>query len=389
MPATNRTQYSLELLTLYAGEGGGGFAVFDWSCMPDYPCQDLGTGQIHTGPHYVLSVPLKSAGFACYLSGLTWLAGDDWHRWIFYRNTTKKLDQNSPPLWENQALLYNYCAQRWDLIYAHQYRVHQKNCALEGGCRSWGPIIEKHPPAWKPDTTPISAVGFYDSMLDLPGVGLVPLSSENSSWTEALPGWRVISWNEGLWRWKRGAYLDSDQDGAWDHVDADDDNDGYSDEVESGAPLCLNAVNDDNFDDPYVNDGCPAVGEPETYARCTNGVDDDGDGVINDGCPAIGLYSEGEFRIGTSSLGTCRNYQGLPPPNPRWPSDFVFGGVPHSSNRVTLTDLTSFLGPVRRLHSSPGQAEFQFPMGPAAGQRDPAHVDQYQRPDGPVGRRHG
>jgi hypothetical protein len=41
-----------------------------------------------------------------------------------------------------------------------------------------------------------------------------------------------------------------------------------------------------------VNDGCPAVGDPETGDACLNSADDDGDIVINDGCPQVGASGE-------------------------------------------------------------------------------------------------
>ncbi len=40
--------------------------------------------------------------------------------------------------------------------------------------------------------------------------------------------------------------------------------------------------------DGKINDGCPAVGPPETGVQCNNALDDDADGKINDGCPAVG-----------------------------------------------------------------------------------------------------
>jgi len=60
---------------------------------------------------------------------------------------------------------------------------------------------------------------------------------------------------------------------------------------------CDNAV-DDNFDAlALVNDGCPAVGPPETGAQCLNAIDDDADGGdgagpkgTNDGCPLAGDF---------------------------------------------------------------------------------------------------
>ena len=41
-----------------------------------------------------------------------------------------------------------------------------------------------------------------------------------------------------------------------------------------------------------VNDGCPAVGDPETGDECLNSVDDDGDNKVNDGCPQVGATAE-------------------------------------------------------------------------------------------------
>jgi hypothetical protein len=106
----------------------------------------------------------------------------------------------------------------------------------------------------------------------------------------------------------------------------DSDGDGYSDVVEGGTPLCGNGVNDDAPDDGVIDDGCP-------------------------GGPAkAGQFSEAEFNIGTDPLYPC----GLS----RWPSDFLWGGLPDSTNRATLSDLTSFLGPTRRLDTSPGDAGY-------------------------------
>jgi len=41
-----------------------------------------------------------------------------------------------------------------------------------------------------------------------------------------------------------------------------------------------------------VNDGCPAVGDPETGDQCLNSWDDDDDGKVNDGCPQVGASAE-------------------------------------------------------------------------------------------------
>ena len=121
---------------------------------------------------------------------------------------------------------------------------------------------------------------------------------------------------------------DYDGDGAGDACDTEDDGDAYTDVVEAGAPLCGNGRNDDSFDDSTLDDGCPG------------------------GPAATGLFSEGQFRIGTNPLDHC----GLD----AWPSDFVSGGVPDSTNRITLTDITSFVAPAssRRLDTSPWHANY-------------------------------
>jgi hypothetical protein len=41
-----------------------------------------------------------------------------------------------------------------------------------------------------------------------------------------------------------------------------------------------------------------------------------------------------------------------------WASDFLSGQIPNSTNRITISDLTSFLAPVRRLDTSPPDADF-------------------------------
>ncbi len=106
----------------------------------------------------------------------------------------------------------------------------------------------------------------------------------------------------------------------------DCDGDGYRGSVEAGTPLCGDGRNEDDADDGMVDDGCP-------------------------GGPAqVGNYSEAEFNIGAADQDPC----GLT----SWPSDFVSGGIPNSTNKITVTDLTSFLAPTRRLDTSPGNPNF-------------------------------
>ena len=54
---------------------------------------------------------------------------------------------------------------------------------------------------------------------------------------------------------------------------------------------CTDAADGDG--DGRVNDGCPAVGAPESHPtpnQCAGAADDDGDTVVNDGCPAALLF---------------------------------------------------------------------------------------------------
>jgi hypothetical protein len=147
---------------------------------------------------------------------------------------------------------------------------------------------------------------------------------------------------------------DTDGDALLNTSDVDDDNDGYEDFAESGTPVCVGSVNDDNMDDTIANDGCPAVGAAESV--CTGAGDDDGDTFANDGCAQSGTHSEGAYKIGTNSLARCG--AGTVDPSPSWPSDLVSGSIPNSTDRVNVLDITAMLAPRRRLDTSPGNANF-------------------------------
>jgi hypothetical protein len=136
--------------------------------------------------------------------------------------------------------------------------------------------------------------------------------------------------------------------------DADDDNDGYTDVVESGALLCLGNGNEDGppvvNDDALVNDGCPAVGPPESMPQCANNLDDDGDAAVNDGCAQANAFSEAQFKIGTSSSDPCGT--------DGWPSNPFDGGL--SANKTDIQDIVSFIAPQRRLDKSPPNPLFNM-----------------------------
>ncbi|HET9477641.1 MAG TPA: cohesin domain-containing protein, partial [Dehalococcoidia bacterium] len=117
----------------------------------------------------------------------------------------------------------------------------------------------------------------------------------------------------------------------------DCDGDGYKGNIESGMPLCGDGRNEDNADDAVVDDGCPG------------------------GPPQEGTYSEAQFNIGTIDLDPC----GMT----GWPSELASGGIPDSTNRANVLDMTSFLAPLRRLGASPGDAAYnqRWDLAPGRG----------------------
>lgn len=84
---------------------------------------------------------------------------------------------------------------------------------------------------------------------------------------------------------------------------------------------------------------CPAAG-------CED-IDSDGDGFVD----------EVERHVGTDALGRCE-LGAVPTRSTDWPSDFISGGVPNSTDKIVVTDLTSFLAPTRRLDTSPSNPNF-------------------------------
>ncbi|MCH8814240.1 MAG: hypothetical protein IH957_03955 [Chloroflexi bacterium] len=114
---------------------------------------------------------------------------------------------------------------------------------------------------------------------------------------------------------------------SFDVDDSDTDGDGWTDETESGTPLCGDGTNNDDFDDAVIDDGCPG------------------------GPPQAGSFSEAQFNIGTNPLDACGTAD--------WPGDLVIGGAPlDSTDKISILDITSFLVPTRHYRSSPGDAEF-------------------------------
>jgi hypothetical protein len=87
----------------------------------------------------------------------------------------------------------------------------------------------------------------------------------------------------------------------------------------------------------------PSTGSYADAFTISGSSDDDGDG----------FSMASEQHVGTSAADPCGDHLHPGGVSMSWPIDLVSGGIPESTNRVTLTDLLSFVAPVRRFHTSP------------------------------------
>lgn len=111
------------------------------------------------------------------------------------------------------------------------------------------------------------------------------------------------------------------------------------------------------------------AGEP--YQVCNDGSDNDGDtltDLLDPGCMPVGLSAtdsdgdgfsdEAEIHIGTRANARC-GVGSEPGPSESWPTDLVSGGLPESTDRINIADLSSFVAPApRKLGTAPGNAGF-------------------------------
>jgi hypothetical protein len=185
-------------------------------------------------------------------------------------------------------------------------------------------------------------------------------------------------------------------------VDGDDD--GYcavagagvaTFDTADGAPLITPEDYDLVFPAAMAHSGAGAAPpERQPVQVCNDGIDNDGDALVdnldqlagNSTCRPVGLpvhpgfpacpvpgctvdsdgdgfRDEAERHVGTNALGRC-GPGAVPAVSIAWPIDFVSGGVPASTDKITITDLTSFLAPVRRLDTAPG--DVSIPADPDA-----------------------
>jgi hypothetical protein len=155
--------------------------------------------------------------------------------------------------------------------------------------------------------------------------------------------------------------------------------DSDGDELEEGEevnihgtnPLAADTDTDLVWDGPEVvcaSQPLDPLIRPERVDGAFAGIDDDGDLSIDEPLPpgAGGSDCDGdgfdgsteEYVYSLSGMGDQDSCGGssVPTDPSGWPDDFISAGL--SLNRVTLVDLTSFLAPVRRLDSSPGDLGF-------------------------------
>jgi len=149
---------------------------------------------------------------------------------------------------------------------------------------------------------------------------------------------------------------DNELDGPGDACDPDDDNAGVYDEDEIACGA-----------DPFV-----AAIRPERTDSTFAGLDDDGDGQIDEPLPGSGnsFDCDGDGYTGATEdhvFGVAARGNQDPCGTTAWPADFVPGGIPDSTNRVNLPDLTSFLAPVRyfgtNLGANPGDPRWDLNPG--------------------------
>ncbi|HSP55182.1 MAG TPA: thrombospondin type 3 repeat-containing protein [Dehalococcoidia bacterium] len=150
----------------------------------------------------------------------------------------------------------------------------------------------------------------------------------------------------------------TDGDPLGDACDFDDDNDGVSDVAEppcGGDPLDVTPplLRPERLDLPGDDDGDTLIDEP--LPAGSEAFDCDGDGYT--GAAEAHVFSDTNVRD-QDPCGTAD-----------WPADLVSGGVPDSTNRLTITDLTSFLAPVRHINTSETDAGYdvRWDLVPGAG----------------------
>jgi hypothetical protein len=104
---------------------------------------------------------------------------------------------------------------------------------------------------------------------------------------------------------------------------------------------------------------------PERVDGVFAGVSDDGDAQVDEALPggASSTDCDGDGYTGAAETNVFPlvNLRDQDPCGlTAWPADFEAGGVPDSTNTITLGDLTSFLAPTRHFNTNPGDGAFNI-----------------------------
>lgn len=155
---------------------------------------------------------------------------------------------------------------------------------------------------------------------------------------------------------------DKDSDGAGDVCDDDIDGDGTPNEAdpEADGDGFLNATEVGCGSDPLHS-----ALIPEQVAGPFAGVDDDGNDGVDEPLPAgaEAFDCDGDGFIGTDEdhvFGGPADHDQDACGTDAWPSDIESGSGLDSTNKVNIVDLQSFILPVRRLGTSPGDGNFDL-----------------------------
>ncbi len=145
---------------------------------------------------------------------------------------------------------------------------------------------------------------------------------------------------------------------------SDHDGDGYSNRQDN-CPLIANGIAQDNQADPDldgIGNACDVLdnlADGHIHENCVtqNVVIGSGGSPATPACPDLvtdddndGYSNADEVLITTNSEDPCGTTA--------WPPDITSVGPPDTTNKVNLPDLQSFILPVRRLGTSPGDGNF-------------------------------
>jgi len=213
-----------------------------------------------------------------------------------------------------------------------------------------------------PDVSDNCPFAFNTQQTDLDGDGIGDYCDPdldgdavcNPAYAPAAPG---CSGSDNCPAYANAAQTDTDSDGQGDDCDSDDDNDTITD-ISDNCPLAGNA-DQLNTDFDTMGDVCDPDDDNDNIADASDNcrlksnpaqADWDGDS-LGDACDdgdGDGFYDDAEWHVGTAPTARC-GVDG-------WPADLYSQGI--SSNRVDVLDITSFLAPVRRLDTSPGNGAY-------------------------------